>query len=360
MFSSDLLQTIVNFFSSPNVNIKSKSLSTICILSQFDPEQSLEFWNPMVSSVSSEVVDIILSYIYNDITYLQHISDYSSDKLIEILEIIKFSVHESDNKQAKFDALKVISKGLNLEFCQDLFIEEYSNDLWLSFFVDMIHLKGKSNHSIEYGYLVLKELIPFLNENQTKKILDTKLIAKHLDYDNDFDGNFIQKYNISIVKECFKFLYELFDNWPLLISSIIKDYLDENDDNDDIMIKIFMIIFYSVFEIREVASHLLCFIINNSSRNQITSLSLNYLIDSLFCILDFDPQQSKVVIDCLSKVISSYIKSGIDSDEIVTLFYSNNANEVFENLIDDDDIELGSQIESICKEIGFIIQSDQN
>lgn len=356
IFSSDLLQLIVNFFSSSDMKIKNLSLSTICILSQLDPEKSLAFWDPMLSSVSKESSDIILSYIYNDFLLLKNAPNFNISQLQQIIELIDFSINKSENEQAQFNAFQIIPKGLKEEVYHNLFFEEYSNETWLTFFVKMIHSEGKSNKLIEYGYLILKELVSYLPEDviHSKNIFDLKLISKQIDFKYDHD-TFYQKYDISIVNACFQFLIELFDSKPSIISEVFINYLKEEEEiDDDFMIKLFMIIHHSIFEIREISSQLLCLIIMKGSFNQIASLSMNYIFESFFIILEFDPQRGSIVLDCFSRVLNAFSNAGYKKSEFQIYFEANNASEVFKNLIEYDD-GLENQIISICNYIDYNI-----
>ena len=174
------------------------------------------------------------------------------------------------------------------------------------------------------------------------------MISKHIDYDYEINGNnFVQKYDVPIVKECFSFLYVLIYRHTTLIQAIF-DY----SQNDDILLKILMIILHSFFEIREIASELLCLIILNGSCAQITSLSFIYLFDSLFSILDFSPQNGETVLKCISRVISAFLSIGYGKDNFQALFASNNANEVFQNLIENNE-NLEEIINLICDSVDF-------
>lgn len=351
MLSTDLPQLIINFFSSPNADIKNGSLSTICILSQLDPKASLAFLDPMLSSVSNEVVDIILRYIYNIILY------FDTDRIKEIFQVIDFAIIESKNNKSIIESMKIISKGLKEEDYRGIFIEQYSSENWLDFFVQMINEKGESNQLIKYGYSILKKLVPTLSNEiiKSKKIFDLELISEQIDFYYDYKETFNQKYDISIVIEIFKFLIDLFDSHNSFISEIIVNYIKEEEEiKEDIMIKIFMIIHHSAFKIRDISSQLLCLIIMNESSDQIKSQSLNYTIESLFCILEYDPQKSEIVFDCFNRILNAllYETDNKIKFDFQNYFGANNASDVFHRLIEYDS-KLEVKIIEICRAIDY-------
>lgn len=362
-FSTSLPQIIINNLFSSDIGIKRKSFATICILSQSEPLKSLMFWDTIKSTICKEVSDVISSYIYNEILFFQQIQNFNSDNLLEIFDVIAFLVNESDNSKAKFDALKTISKGITELPYRKEFIQEYSNVNWLCFFVAMIHsnqlCKSKKCEypiliepvpTIEFGYSILKELVPFLEQDkiESENILDLELISMHIDYEIASD-TFYQKYDIAIVKECLSFLCETISYHIPLIQKII-----DNSENDDIMLKIFMIILQSVFDVREIASKILCIVLYNGSSSQITSLSLINIVESLFCILDFDPQSNDTVFKCFTRVIPAFLNKGYKINEFQELFLANNANDVFQSLIEYDR-NTEENIRSICNLIDFLI-----